>query len=134
MLIGSTASWRLAERTPSIVQADRLARALGTSVAKMCHPALSQRTPCVPNVEVTHIPVTGDGKFGPVAGWHSNSPVRYDSTDHGAPPNATGSSGKGRRNVTPVDTPMVRRWGRGVSERACLVYVRNTFAMQLFGL
>jgi hypothetical protein len=35
MLIGSTASWRLAERTPSIVQADRLARALGTSVAKM---------------------------------------------------------------------------------------------------
>jgi hypothetical protein len=42
--------------------------------------------------------------------------------------------GKGRRNVTPVDTPMVRRWGRGVSEQACLVYVHNPFAMQLVGL
>ena len=33
-----------------------------------------------------------------------------------------------------LDTPMVRLWGRGVSERACLVYVRNPIARQLFGL
>jgi hypothetical protein len=34
VLIERTASWRLAERTPSIVQADRLARALGTTLSE----------------------------------------------------------------------------------------------------
>jgi hypothetical protein len=34
-LIGSTASWRLAKRTLSIVQADRLARALGTTLSEI---------------------------------------------------------------------------------------------------
>ena len=49
------------------------------------HLVLSQRTPSVPNVEATHIPVTGEGKFGSVTGRQSSSPLRYDSIDHGAP-------------------------------------------------
>ena len=56
------------------------------------HPTLFQRTPCEPTVEATHIPVTGDGRFGPVTGRYSNASVRYDSTDHGAPPDATGTN------------------------------------------
>jgi hypothetical protein len=41
---------------------------------------LSQRTPRLPRVEASRIPVTGDGKFGSVAGRRSNSPVSYDET------------------------------------------------------
>ena len=35
LLIERTASWRLAERVPSIVQAGMLARALGTTLAEV---------------------------------------------------------------------------------------------------
>src|SRR5829696_7289925 len=56
------------------------------------HPVLSQRTPCVPKVEATHFPVTGEGKFGSVTGRQSSSPVRYDSSGHGAPRWVTGTN------------------------------------------
>src|SRR5215213_5048952 len=64
----------------------------GFTYSKQSPPSAVPAEPRLPCVEVTHIPVRGDGNFGPVAGRYSNSPVRYDSTDHGAPLNATGTN------------------------------------------